>query len=120
MSITCTMVTYIIRQEPLAPRLWRSISWKSVHRTRIAAHLTTDVRVTSPRIYTVPIADMRLCPTAIMSTISLVATCIILMAIIATIMVRSKSLTKAEPSSGCPSDRKFFTEDNEGNEGLRP
>jgi hypothetical protein len=37
-----------------------------------------------------------------------------------TIMVRSKSLRKAETSSGYPSDRRFFTEGNEGNEGLRP
>jgi hypothetical protein len=116
MSITCTMVTYIIRLETLAPRLWRSIPWKLVRRTRMAAHLTTVVRGTSPRIYTVPIADMRLCPTAITSTISLMTTCTILMAIIVMIMVRSKSLTKVETSSGYPSDRRFFTEDNEGNE----
>jgi hypothetical protein len=94
MSITCTMVTYIIRLEPPAPRWWRSISWKLVRRTRIAAHLTTDVRGTSPRIYTVPGADMRLCPTAITSTISLMTTCIIFMAIIVTIMVRSKSFNE--------------------------
>jgi hypothetical protein len=108
MSITCMMVTYIIRLEPLAPRWWRSISWKLVHRTRIDAHLTTDVRGTNPRIYTVQVADMRLCPTAITSTILLMTTCTILMAIIVTTMVRSKSLTRAESSSGYPSDEDFL------------